>query len=120
MPKKAPRNNPKGRELRTVHNAGAGAAALLQRIKARAGVALAGDQAAGPAAPFAGNPELGKLPAELALHVTATLAKEGELVVFTDSAAWAARLKLWLGEQATIPSGRRLTVKIRQPGRNKG
>ena len=40
--------------------------------------------------------------------------KEGELVVFADAAAWAARLKLWLGEQDTGARARRVTVRIRQ------
>jgi hypothetical protein len=48
-----------------------------------------------------------------------TLGKEGELVVFTESAAWAARLKLWLGEQDPTPQGRQVTVRIRQQHRNK-
>lgn len=104
MPKKPPRDNPKGRELRTVHTAGSGAAALLQRIKKRAGV-----MGPGPL-----PEELQGLPDTLAPHVLDSLEKEGELVVFTDSAVWAARLKLWLGERDPEVRPRRVTVRIRQ------
>lgn len=104
MPKKPPRDNPKGRELRTVHTAGAGAAALLHRIKKRAGVVGPGPL----------PEELQGLPDSLAPHVLDRLEKEGELVVFTDSAAWAARLKLWLGERSVGRPPRRVTVRIRQ------
>lgn len=118
MPKKPPRDNRKGRELRTVHTAGAEAAALLQRIKKRAGVALTPAHAGGPATAALVHPELARLPAELSCHVVDTLGKEGELVVFTDSAAWAARLKLWMGERLDAASSRRVTVRIRQQQRN--
>lgn len=115
MPKKPPRNNPKGRELRTVHTAGSGAAALLQRIKKRAGVVAAGAPPGGDPAISPGRPaELRDMPEALALHVGDTLEKEGELVVFTGSAVWAARLKLWLGEQDPATLSRRVTVRIRQ------
>ena len=101
MPKKPPRNNPRGRELRPVHTAGAGATALLQRITKRAGVQFpAGLQAL--------------LPAELQGHVVDVLAKDDELVFFADSAVWGARLRLWLGEHARTWEGRRLVVRVRQ------
>lgn len=115
MPKKPPRDNPKRRELRTVHTAGAGAAALLQRIKTRAGVVGPGTLPGGPAASAAPRPTvLHGLPESLAPHVLDSLEKEGELVVFTDSAVWAARLKLWLGERDPGTGTRRVTVRIRQ------
>jgi hypothetical protein len=67
-----------------------------------------------------------QLPAELAQHVSAVIAKpaEGarsaELVVFVDGAAWAARLKLTLAEQPPqlapqVPADATIKVKI-MPG----
>jgi hypothetical protein len=101
MPKKPPRNNPKARELRPVHTAGAGAAVLLHRITKRAGVQFpAGLQA--------------RLPPDLQGHVVDVLARDDELVFFADSAVWGARLRLWLGEHAQTWEGRRPIVRIRQ------
>jgi hypothetical protein len=92
---------------------------LLHRIKLRAGVALPDAGAGDPAAPPAlVHPELLNLPAELSFHIADTLGKDGELVIFTDSAAWAARLKLWLAERLDAAACRRVTVRIRQQQRN--
>jgi len=38
------------------------------------------------------------LPATLARHVTGAVAKRGALVIFTDSAAWSARIRYALAE----------------------
>lgn len=68
-----------------------------------------------------------QLPAELAGHVSAVIAKpaEGtkpaELVVFVDGAAWAARLKLLLVEQPPhllpqVPADAAVKVKIMPSG----
>ena len=87
MPKKPTRNNPPGRRQRTVHSA----STLLQRITQKAGGSL-------PAPRLAGVATLEqlrqRLPEELQPHLVEVLEKPGELVLFTDSAVWAGRLKL--------------------------
>jgi hypothetical protein len=115
MPKKPPRDNPRSRELRTVHSAGTGAAALLQRITRRAQVVLPGTPEAG------GEPRswLSRLreglPEEQQPHVVGVLEKAGELVLFADSAAWAGRIRLSLPQLAGMSAGRRITVRLMQP-----
>ena len=48
-----------------------------------------------------------QLPADLAGHVTAVLEKDGELVVFAESAAWAGRLRYAVeGLKATVAGHR--------------
>jgi|GEM_PF-3623030 len=63
---------------------------------------------------------LTQLPEVLHEHVTAAIAKPGELVVFVDAAVWAARLKLALAETPPqlapeVPADARLTVRV-MPG----
>lgn len=53
-----------------------------------------------------------QLPEELWSRVASCLEKPGELVLFAESAAWAARLKLALAEQPPRPDGRRISVRI--------
>jgi len=62
------------------------------------------------------------LPEELAGHVTQALERDGELIVFTESGAWAGRLKLALAElrEALAPRlapDARLTVRVMPGGR---
>jgi hypothetical protein len=105
MPKKPPRYNPTDRHLRTVQSA----ASLLRRISQKAG----GIPAAGPAATVPLVERLRTLlPQELQLHLVEALEKPGELVLFTDSAVWAARLKLAADELAGVAAGRRQVVRV--------
>jgi hypothetical protein len=102
MPKKPPRHNPQNRDGRTVQSA----ATLLQRISRKMG-----------APPLqAGQPLLERLrellPAELRPHLLEILEKSGELVLFTDSAVWAGRLKLAAPALTAIAAGRRQVVRI--------
>jgi len=58
-----------------------------------------------------------RLPAPLALHVTGAHARRGELVIFTDSAPWSARLRYALAEmeqelKACDPPIARVSVKV--------
>jgi hypothetical protein len=112
MPKKPPRDNPRGPELRTVHSAGSGAAALLQRITRRAQVVLPGarDGASEPLSWLARLRQ--RLPQEQQAHLTDVIEKAGELVLFADSAAWAGRIRLSLPELAEVTAGRRITVRL--------
>jgi hypothetical protein len=62
------------------------------------------------------------LPADLAPHVTHALERGGELTVFTESSAWAGRLKLALGELRAqlaprIERDARVAVKVVPGGR---
>lgn len=59
----------------------------------------------------------GLLPGTLAPHVINALERRGELVVFTDSAVWAGRVKLALDElrpalAPRIAADARLTVRV--------
>jgi hypothetical protein len=109
MPKKVPRNNPAAGSYRTVQSA----ASLLQRINRVAGGAAPSPQMAAPA-----TLELLRelLPEELRPHLREVLEKPGELVLFTDSAVWAGRLKLAATTLAGIAAGRRLVVRLMPRG----
>jgi len=111
MPKKPPRNNPKARELRTVHTAGDSAAALLQRISRRAQVVLPGGGGAGGAPSWLSRLQAA-LPAEQRPHLVEVLEKEGALLLFVDTAAWAARVRLSLPDLAAAMEGRQLEVRL--------
>lgn len=119
MPKKPPRDNRKRPELRTVHTAGAGAAALLQRITRRAQVVLPTAGAGSGAACW-----LERLRAALPLdqqpHLVEVLEKEQALVLFVDSAAWAGRIRLSLPELEELAGGRELQVRLAARGRGAG
>jgi hypothetical protein len=105
MPKKVPRNNPAGGSHRTVQSA----ASLLQRINRAASGSLPAPQMAPPAA----LEQLRQLlPEELRPHLREVLEKPGELVLFTDSAVWAGRLKLAASALAGVAAGRRQVVRI--------
>ncbi|MEO6185893.1 MAG: hypothetical protein ABIP38_08085 [Steroidobacteraceae bacterium] len=52
------------------------------------------------------------LPEELRAHLIEVLEKPGELVLFTDSAVWAGRLKLAMNDLASIAAGRRQVVRV--------
>jgi Dna[CI] antecedent, DciA len=109
MPKKVPRNNPAGGSHRTVQSA----VSLLQRISRAAGGALPVPQMAPPAA----LEQLRQLlPEELRPHLREVLEKPGELVLFTDSAVWAGRLRLALPGLAGFAAGRRQVVRLMPRG----
>jgi hypothetical protein len=55
---------------------------------------------------------LDRLPEALRGHVIQVLEKGEELVILTDSAAWAARLKLALAENPDPADNRRTSVKV--------
>jgi hypothetical protein len=104
MPKKVPRNNPAAGSYRTVQSA----ASLLQRITRPVG-GLPAPQMAPPAA----LDRLRQLlPEELRPHLREVMEKPGELVLFTDSAVWAGRLKLAAAALAGAAGGRRQVVRI--------
>ncbi len=107
MPKKPPRNNPRYRDGRTVQSS----AALLRRITEKAGGALPALPAAGAAASLVQRLRL-LLPEELRPHLVEVLEKPGELVLFTDSAVWAGRLKLAATSLAGPAAGRRQIVRV--------
>jgi hypothetical protein len=115
MPKKPPRNNRQSGNPRTVHSA----ASLLQRINLKAAgpapyVSRAGAGVEGPGDTLLmGIQRL--LPPTLASHLVTSLEKPDELVLFTDSAAWAGRLKLALAETPAIGAGRKVTVRVQGP-----
>jgi hypothetical protein len=65
------------------------------------------------------------VPAELRLHIIEVILRPGELVVFTESAAWAGRLRLALSEarevalQAALPElteHPKLTLRVQPKG----
>lgn len=117
MPKKPPRDNPHRRELRTVHNAGAGAALLLQRIRKRAGLEAA-SEAPGGLLPWVSRLRA-CLPVEQREHLVDVIARDGALVLLVDSAAWAGRIRLSLPELAAQAAGRALSVKLAGAARPK-
>ncbi len=106
MPKKPRRDNPGNRTTRTVQSA----AAVLQRLATRRNAALI---------PFE-NQALEKLkarlPESLRPHVLEVVEKAGELIIFAESAAWAARLKLALAEGPDPVPAQRRTVKLAPRG----
>lgn len=63
-----------------------------------------------------------KLTPELAAHVTQALERNGDLTVFTESSAWAGRLKLALAERRDVLAPRlaedaKITVRVVPGGR---
>ena len=113
MPKKPPRDNRGPRELRTVHSAGAGAAALLQRITKQAGVRLPAPSPGHPPAPEDWLARLRTaLPAELRPHLARVLEKDDGLVLFAASAAWAGRIRLELPALDAVAGGKALKLRI--------
>jgi hypothetical protein len=121
MPKPPRRYNPQNRDSRTVRtagpqSAGLGAAALLHRIGQKSGFTLR------PTAPVSWEDRLQQaLPEELRPHLIRVLEKPGELVVFTESAVWAGRLKLALadwqaGAGATVVSALKFTLRVMPAG----
>jgi hypothetical protein len=113
MPKKVPRNNPVRRSNRIVQGSAQSAASLLQRINRKGAGKLPAPQS-GSAAALGQVRQL--LPEELRVHLVEVLEKPGELVLFTDSAAWAGRLKLAASDLAEFAAGRRQVVRMMPRG----
>jgi hypothetical protein len=104
MPKKPPRNNQRNRAVRTVQSA----ATVLQRLAARReGAGISVEKQALEKA-------LLRVPATLRSYVVGAIDRPDELVIFMESAAWAARLKLALADAAN--EGARTTVKVAPRG----
>lgn len=104
MPKKPPRNNQRNRAVRTVQSA----TTVLQRLALRReGSGISVEKQALEKA-------LLRVPAALRGYVVGAVDKPDELVIFMESAAWAARLKLALAAAAN--EGGRTTVKVAPRG----
>jgi hypothetical protein len=63
-----------------------------------------------------------QLPEDVAAHVVQALERNGELIVFTESGAWAGRLALMIGEIRTqltprLAAEARVAVKVMPGGR---
>lgn len=115
MPKDTPRDNPRDRDKRTVQSA----ASLLRRISQKAGGAV--PTLASPVAPPALIEKLrALLPEELRPHLQQVLEKPGELVLFTESAVWAGRLKLAAPILEGVAAGRKQVVKLIPPEKSRG
>jgi hypothetical protein len=107
MPKKPTRDNPSRRRDRTVQSA----ASVLRRISQKSGVAMPSPGTAAAAISLIERLRI-LLPEELRTHLIEVLEKPGELVLFTDSAVWAGRLKLAVNDLAAIAAGRRQVVRV--------
>lgn len=105
MPKKPPRNNQRKRALRTVQTT----PSILRRVMQRSGLNISQENQ------ITGALRAG-LPEALRTHVVQVVDKGEELVILTDSAAWAARLKLALAGDPDLASGRRTSVKVAPRG----
>jgi len=115
MPKIPPRDNRRNRSLHTIQGTAEGVTGLLQRISRKAGVVLPS-----PGSGAAGTSMLERLrstlPAGLQPHLMEVLEKPGELVLFTDSAAWATRIRLAVGESSEWANVPRITVRLMPRG----
>lgn len=92
MPNKPPRN----KQAHSRTRATLSAATVLERIARKSLISL-------PERAPDGSAELlerlrGSLPEELRAHVTQVLLRSGEMIVFTESAVWAARLRVAIAE----------------------
>jgi Dna[CI] antecedent, DciA len=98
MPNKPPRNKQAAPRTRATLSA----ASLLQRITRKSAISLPQMGSTGTAGLLKRVQE--SVPAELRLHIFEVILRPGELVVFTESAAWAGRLRLALAEARADPS----------------
>ncbi len=92
MPNKPPRNKQAGSRTRGTLSA----ASVLQRVARKSPISM-------PQMASAVDPGLLELlrdsvPAELRFHIIEAILRPGELVVFTESAVWAGRLRVALAE----------------------
>lgn len=105
MPKNPPRNNQRNRAPRTVQSG----PSILQRVMQRAGMDISKENQLLESIQK-------RLPEGLRKHVLKVVDKGDELVILTDAAAWAARLKLALAEHPDVASGRPISVKVAPQG----
>lgn len=105
MPKKPFRNNQKNRMARTVQSA----AGVLQRLNRKSGGALIDPGDVHGISLI--EQWRARLPETLRPHLLQVLEKPGELVLFTDSAAWATRIRVAACE-AEPAGGRRITLRV--------
>ena len=127
MPKMPPRDNPRNRNSRTIQGAAEGVQKLLQRMSRKSDVILSTADGSNAAASHIAHVTLldlvrGELPEDLRAHVLDCLLRPGELVLFADAAAWAARIRLAACEAAAngglsnLPAGgtapARITVRV--------
>lgn len=117
MPKKPPRDNPKYRAFRTVQSA----ATVLRRISQKSGV-VAPPVPGTPGGPSHIEVIRAGLPEALRERLVTCLLKPEEIVLFAESAAWAARLRVAAVEaaetgvfDALAGAKARITVRI-SPG----
>ena len=121
MPKMPPRDNRRNRNSRTIQGAAEGMASLLQRMSRRSDVILStatgsntGASHIARSAHAADSPAVTEsspatamdmvraaLPEGLRPHVLDCLLRPGELVLFTDAAAWATRVRMAACEAAS-------------------
>ena len=126
MPKMPPRDNQRNRNSRTIQGAAEGVQKLLQRMTRKSDVILStAEGSKAPPSHIAHAPLVDlvrrELPEELRGHVMDCLLRPGELVLFADAAAWAARIRLAACELAAsgglseLPGGAaptRITVRV--------
>jgi hypothetical protein len=115
MPNKPPRD--KQLRPRTARPRTAGD--LLQRVSAGGTLAAVRQSASG--APALRQRLLTQLPETLGSHIATVIVKPGEVVVFVDAAAWAARLKIALAERRPdlkpeAADESRITVRVMPTG----
>lgn len=105
MPKNPPRDNQRNRVPRTVQSG----PTILRRVMQRSGMQIAlGNQSV--------EPFLERLPESLRKHVIRVVPRGEDLVILTDSAAWAARLKLVLAQDPALVDNRLTSVKVAPRG----
>jgi hypothetical protein len=84
---------------------------LLHRISRGAKVVLPEGGVAGDAVSWLLRVQAA-LPPEQRAHLVEVLEKEGVLLLFVDTAAWAARVRLSLPELAAAVDGRKVEVRL--------
>jgi Dna[CI] antecedent, DciA len=110
MPNKPPRNKQSAPRTRATLSA----AALLQRITRKSAISMPQMASTGTAGLLKRLQE--SVPAELRSHIFEVILRPGELVVFTESAAWAGRegpLQATVPELADHP---KLTLRVQPQG----
>jgi hypothetical protein len=111
MPNKPPRNKQAVRNKDTPRSA----ASLLQRMSAQRGLNIPSKQEL--AAPEGARERLRNLlPELLALHLLEVRERPGEMVLFTDSAVWAGRLKLAVAALPAPAGDPRIMVRVMPRG----
>jgi hypothetical protein len=97
MPNKPPRNKQPAPRTRATLSA----ATLLQRITRKSSISMPQMASTGTAGLLKRLQE--SVPAELRSHIFEVILHPGEMVVFTESAVWAGRLRLAIAEARNGP-----------------